>query len=182
MRRCWMLSCLVVLALAGRQVAAAEQPITLQRGQAELNFGLVTQEGDWGNSVTLSGRGGYFLSSHHEVGPIGSIVYSSPDQGTNYWGGTLGGFYRYNFATYGRSVIPYGGAAVMWAFGDARQADLTITQLEAGIRLMLSSSAAVNLGAVYQRERTTYAQPLLQRTFALTAGVAIFTRPLVHHR
>ena len=182
MRRYWVLMALVALALAGRPAAGADPPFVLHRGQTELNFSFVMQEGEWGSGVTLSGRAGYLLTPHHEVGPIGSIIYSSPDQGRNYWGGTVGAFYRYNLGTYGRFVIPYAGAAAMWAFGDARQADTTITQLEAGVRLMLSSTAAVNLGAVYQRERTTYAQPLLQRTFAIVAGVAVFTRPVLHHR
>lgn len=177
----WAVLILVLVPLFSRPAGAEEKPITLQPGQGELNFSFVMQEGDWGNGVTLSGRGGYFLTAHHEVGPIGSVIYSSPSQGHNYWGGTAGLFYRYNFGTYGRFVIPYAGVAAMWAFGDARQADTTVTELEAGIRLMLSPSAAVNLAMAYQRDRTTYAQPPLQRTFAIVAGVAVFTGPLFHH-
>ena len=69
----------------------------------------------------------------------------------------------------------------MWSVGNARLATREVTQLEAGVRLMLSPSAAVNVGAVYQREGSTYAQPDLQRTFAIVAGVSVFTGPLFRH-
>ncbi len=174
----WFVPVLLVLPILGRSAGAEEKPIVLQPAQAELGFSFVLQEGDWGNGVTLTGRCGYFVTDHHEVGPIGSVIYSHPNEGYNYWGGTAGLFYRYNFGTYRRFVIPYAGFSTMWAFGDARQATSYVMQIESGVRLMLSSSAAVNIGMVYQRERITYAQPDLQRTFAIVSGISVFLDPL----
>ncbi len=169
----------LLLAAAVRAAAAGaeEAPIALSPGQSELNFSFVWQDSYWGSGITLSGRAGYFLTAHHEVGPIGSAIYSSPDTGPSYWGGSAGAFYRYNLDTYKRFVIPYAGAAAMWAFADAREASRWLMQLEAGVRLMLSPSAGINVSAVYQRDHVRWAQPDVQRTFALVAGVAVFPGP-----
>ncbi|MFI5167941.1 MAG: hypothetical protein ACHQQS_15135 [Thermoanaerobaculales bacterium] len=168
----------LVLTAIGLPARAEEKPITLQPSQTELNFNFAWQEGDWGNGITLSGRVGYLLTQHHEIGPIGSFIYSNPNQGVTYHGGIGGLFYRYNLSPYGRFVIPYAGLAYAYAFGDARQSERYVTEIEAGVRLMLSSSAAVNVGMVYERDRITYAQPDLQRTFAIVTGVSVFPGPL----
>ena len=180
MRVCWVVPIVVVCAVLGRAVGAEDKPITLQAGQTELNFSFVWQEGDWGNGITLSGDAGYFLTPHHEVGPIGSFIYSQPNVGQAYHGGSAGLFYRYNLSPYGRFVIPYAGLAYAWAFGDARQTTRYVDEVESGVRLMVSPAAAVNISAVYQRQRITYAQPDIQRTFAMVVGVSVFPGPLFH--
>jgi hypothetical protein len=174
---------LVVLALAvvtgiALSASAQEKPITLQPHQAELNFSALWQEGDWGNGVVLSGRFGYLLDEHHEVGPLGSFIYSRPNAGATYHGGTAGLFYRYNLSPYGRFVIPFVDLSNQWGFGDQRQTTRYIEEIEAGVRLMLSKSAAVNVAMVYERDRVTFGLPLVQRTFALVTGISIFTGPL----
>jgi hypothetical protein len=163
---------------AAVQPADAEKPITLQPRHAELNFSFVWQEGDWGNGVVLSGRIGYLLDQHHEVGPLGSFIYSRPNEGSTYHGGNAGLFYRYNLSTYGRYVIPYVGVSQQWGFGDGRDTVTRISQIDAGVRLMLSPVAAVNVGMVYQRERVTFSKPEIQRTFAIITGVSVFPGPL----
>jgi hypothetical protein len=168
----------LVVAAAARLAGAEEKPITLQPKQAELNFSFIWQEGEWGNGVVLSGRAGYLATAHHEVGPLGAFIYSRPNGGTAYHGGTLGLFYRYNLSPYGRFVIPYAGLSTQWAFGDMRKTTKTISQIEAGVRLMLSPAAAVNVGMVYQREQITFSTPEVQRTFALVVGVSVFPGPL----
>lgn len=161
----------VAVTLVGSSRADAAE---LQRGQREAVFSFNLQDANWGTGIVLSGRAGYLLTNRHEAGPLVNIIWSKPTDGGSFLGGNLGAFYRYNLPIPRSTLIPYAGASAWGAFGDLRNSSDFGAGVDAGVRVMLAPTAAINLALYLQRERFKTGPDRWQRTSGVAAGVSVF--------
>jgi len=87
-------------------ISAAGFEGELERGMRELSFSMLFSgfEGD-GFSLQISGEHGFFLTSHHELGPVLSLNYADFDQWGSEYAGSLGLFYRCNLPKINRGLV-----------------------------------------------------------------------------
>jgi len=146
---------LVALALCG-VVHAAE----LDEGAKELGFAASWSDADSsGSTIFVEGRLGFMLTPNHEVGPIATYFSFNADTDDDLLDelldndeGTVGGFYRYNFATASESTVPFAGASAQLPFGDLGDVVDYLAGVEIGLRVMPSDTASINLTGFYNRQ------------------------------
>lgn len=128
--------------------SAAEPSLNAGDRELEIAASYTSSSPDIGDDITVLQVGlrhGWFLTSQHEAGVIGSYV--AVDDGTGSVSfGQLGGFYDFNFAASG-NVVPVVGASLQLAFGDAEG---NVMDVSGGFRVFGSESVSVNTRAFYE--------------------------------
>ena len=137
-----------LFALAPLAASAAEPSLNAGDRELEIAASYTSSSPDFGPDLTLLQvqlRHGWFLTSQHEAGVVGSYI-SADDGSTSISFGQLGGFYDFNFPASG-NVVPVVGASLQLAFGDAEG---NVMEVSGGFRVFGSESVSVNTRAVYE--------------------------------
>jgi hypothetical protein len=120
------------------------------------------QKGDWdltlsgnasngpdfdGTTISAIGTAGYFVTDQFELTLQQTVGFSDigGDSALNASTG-VGAFYNFNV---GDKFVPYAGAYVGYAYGDAIE-DTFFAGPAAGVRFFVNNSTYINLGAQYQ--------------------------------
>ncbi|NWF99663.1 MAG: hypothetical protein HXY19_01805 [Thermoanaerobaculaceae bacterium] len=162
----------VLLAVvASQEVVAAE----LDKGAKELNLSLLLQDtSDAGFYFNGTGRVGYLVTTAHEVGTLFSLLYVRPDGQGTIKAGSIGAFYRYNFATTHATVLPFLGVAAYTYFGDLRDSVDWGWQTESGLRVLVTQRASINTTVFWKREYISSPWVTGDRVFGATVGFSLF--------
>jgi hypothetical protein len=162
---------IVALLVVAGQAPAAE----LQKGAFELGLSALLQDADQtGVYFNVSSRIGYLITAHHEAGATISVLWVKPDNQGSISASTLGAFYRYNFATTDRYLVPFAGALAYSYQGDLRQSLRWGWQIESGLRFMPTPAAGINTTVFWKREFATATYVTTDRAFGMTVGFSLF--------
>lgn len=137
-----------LFALAPLTIAAGEPNLKAGDRELEIAASYTNISPDFGDDITVlqvALRHGWFITSQHEAGVIGSYVSADTETGSTSFG-QLGGFYDFNFPAAG-NIVPVVGAALQLAFGDAEG---DVMEVSGGFRVFGSESVSVNTRAFYQ--------------------------------
>jgi|GEM_PF-6134488 len=166
----WAIWMTVALALAPAAGGAE-----LEKGTKELALSLLVQDtSDAGFYLNGTGRFGFLVTSQHEVGALVSALYVRPDSGGTIKAGSLGPFYRFNFATTTPALLPFVGLAAYSYLGDLRDSVDWGWQAESGLRVLVSAAASVNVATFWKREYINSPWVTGDRVFGLTVGLSLF--------
>jgi len=145
----------VLVAAAVLLCCGGLQAMELKEGGKELltDFSYVDADGV-GKTTDLSVAWGWLLTPNHEVGPVVSYAKFDPDgtSTTSTDGGSLGGFYNYNFSTEAKSIVPFVGASLFKIIGDADDSFNYGAEMTGGLRILPSQTASVNVRAFYEKD------------------------------
>src|SRR5690349_17896696 len=134
--------------LAPLAAPAAEPSLNAGDRELEIAASYTSTSPDFGDDITVLQVGlrhGWFITSQHEAGIVGSYV-NADDGLVSVSFGQLGGFYDFNFPASG-NVVPVVGASLQLAFGDAEG---NVMEFSGGFRVFGSESVSVNTRAVYE--------------------------------
>ncbi len=141
------LSVLIAIILAPAAAEAATFPHSTREIILEGSFNLENHKGSTRADI-LAGYG-YFIADNLEIGLIASFRKTEWDSewGINsIWG--FGVFSEYNFET-GGPLLPYVGARLTILDGNDNSDTAINATAMAGLKLMLTQSAALAIGAFY---------------------------------
>jgi hypothetical protein len=165
------------LVLAVFAVVAAAVPATaasLVRGDYELGLSALIQDTDSsGFYLNISTRFGYMITKNHEAGPVVSFLYVKPDQGASITASSLGAFYRYNFSTDNRYVIPFLGFSANGYTGDLANSLNWSWQAESGVRILAGRHVSINNLLFWHRDYKKAWWVTSVRYFGLSVGVSL---------
>jgi hypothetical protein len=169
-------SCLAATVAAALLAFASQAPAAeLQKGTFELGLSALLQDADQtGLYFNATSRIGYALTPHHEAGATVSVLWVKPDNQGSIAAGTLGGFYRFNFSTSDRYLVPFLGANVYTFLGDLRQSMRWGWQIESGLRYLPTPAAGINAAIVWRREFSKADYIVTDRSFGMTVGLSLF--------
>lgn len=127
----------VILLMTPLPVLAQQEPgDTELQLQGSSSLSLDDEVPDNGSVLVTYGR---FLTDRQEVGAsISAGIFGNGDIS-----GSIGPFYRYNFAT--GTTVPYVGASAVTAFGESSTGDVLL-RFEGGVRWFLQRNVAFTLG------------------------------------
>ena len=172
-----MLKTIRLVSLAGLVLLAAlpTRAADLVAGDYELGISALLQDTDnAGFYLNIATRVGYMVTKNHEVGPVISFLYVRPDSGSSITASSLGAFYRYNFSTDNRYVIPFVGLSANGYTGDLANSLNWSWQAESGIRLMAGRKVAINNVLFWHRDYKKAWWVTSERYFGLSVGVSLF--------
>ena len=194
MRNRGIVAALAVIVATMAWGSSALHAATLEKGTIELtpslgfNRNSLSVSGtDVGTLTNFSASGeiGYCVTNHFEVGGGLLMTYQSIDDpisgsesSTAF--GVIGGV-QYNFSSAGQ-MVPFARAAIgiltnSGSLSVGEETSFIAPMLQAGIRLLVGTSASVNCGIGYRHQTNTFgAQDLSANTFELQVGVSIFPR------
>jgi hypothetical protein len=164
-------ACVLAVLVVGSAARAAE----LEKGAWELGISALIQDTDnAGFYLNISTRLGYLITANHEAGPVVAVLYSKPDDGGSITAASLGGFYRYNFGTTNKIVVPFLGFAAAGYLGDLSHSLRWSWQAESGLRIMPSPRVSINNVLFWHRDYTKAWWVTSKRYFGLAVGVSLF--------
>lgn len=173
MRSGW--SWVVLVAVLGVAGSGAVSAAELARGTTELAVSLLLQDtSDAGFYLNGTGRVGYLVTTEHELGALASVLYVRPENQGTIKAGTLGGFYRYNFATTNATLLPFLGLAAYTYWGDLRDSVEWGWQAESGLRVLAGERASINTTMFWKREYISSPWVTGDRVFGVTVGFSLF--------
>lgn len=172
MRRTFLVLSMITLAILCALPAHAAE---LVAGDYELGVSALLQDTEnSGFYLNIATRVGYLITKNHEAGPVISFLYVKPDSGSSLTAASLGAFYRYNFATDNRLVVPFLGLSAYGYTGDLANSLRWSWQAESGIRIMAGRHVAINNLLFWHRDYKKAWWVTSERYFGLSVGVSLF--------
>ena len=147
-------ACAAAVLAAVAPLASAEEPL-LKAGDKELEFaGSLTRstteafgaEMD-ATILSLSFRGGHFVSDRTEVGLVGIVLRSDVDGVDAFTFGQAGPFVDLHFPSPGSRMVPVAGVAARVVFGDFSG---NAIEASGGVRVFSSDDVSVNTRVFYE--------------------------------
>lgn len=132
-----------------------------------------TDTDDQGKDIDLEAALGFFLTPHHEVGPIVLYFKEDPDVGPSFDDTGFGGLYRFNFAIDNEVWEPFAGAQAIWYGGDFGDFYDYSFGVEVGTRVMAGKRGAINLAAFWNSLTGADVTPDVD-SVGISAGLSIF--------